>query len=67
MRNIARTILLRPEEHLWHHVGDLKKNGGERFPALRGRNLFEGKFYVDSLAGAALFVDEVPDKGNDVE
>jgi len=67
VRNIARTILFRLEEHLRHHKRDLKKKGGERFPALRGRNLFEGKFYVDSLASAALLVDEVPDEGHDVE
>lgn len=67
MRNIARTTLFRSEEHLRYQVRDIRKKGRERFPTLRGRDLFEGKFYVDSLAGAALFVDEVPDKGNDVE
>jgi hypothetical protein len=64
--NTERTILFRLEEHL-RHERDLKKKGGERFPALRGRNLFERKFYVDSLTSTALLVDEVPDEGNDVE
>ncbi len=62
-----RTILFRLEEHLRHHERDLKKKGRERLPPLSGRDLFEGKFYVDSLASAALLVDEIPDKGNDVE
>ena len=66
MRNIARIILFRLEEHPRYHERDLKKRR-ERFPALSGRDLFERKFYIDSLASAALLVDQVPDKGHDVE
>jgi hypothetical protein len=67
MRNTERTILFRLEEHLRHHERDLKKKGGERLPPLSWRNLFERKFYVDSLTSTALLVDEVPDEGHDVE